>query len=196
MAEKKAIDSESIRIGHQIRDLRKSKGVTLVQMAETINRSVGYVSQVERGVSALPIPVLQSICELLEVQISWFFHGDVQAPADEVSTIVRKNSRRKMNFAGTGISEELLSPRLSSDLKMVLSIFEPNAGDEKSRLRKGEEAGYVQQGQLELGIGEKTYLLEEGDSFYLEDNDQSHRVRNPSKTEKLIVLWVLNGASY
>ncbi|MFW8632299.1 helix-turn-helix domain-containing protein [Vibrio natriegens] len=41
-----------------MRDFRKVKGITLAEMAERIQLSMGYVSQVERGVSSLPIPKL------------------------------------------------------------------------------------------------------------------------------------------
>ncbi|WP_325073284.1 helix-turn-helix domain-containing protein, partial [Pseudomonas guariconensis] len=34
-----------------IRDLRKFKGLTLGELAQRIGRSVGFLSQVERGVS-------------------------------------------------------------------------------------------------------------------------------------------------
>ncbi len=189
---KEAADSENLRIGRQIRDLRKAKGITLTQMAETIQRSVGYVSQVERGVSALPIPVLQSICDVLGVQISWFFHTDSEVPMDELNHIVRKESRRSLNFSGTGIREELLSPKLSGQLKMILTTFAPGAKSSESRELKGEEGGLVQSGTLELMIGEKRFLLNPGDSFVL-TGEEPYRASNPSETEDAVVVWTISG---
>ena len=188
---KEAADSENLRIGRQIRDLRKAKGITLIEMAENIQRSVGYVSQVERGVSALPIPVLQSICDVLGVQISWFFHTDSEVPADELNHIVRANARRSLNYSGTGIHEELLSPRLSGQLKMILTTFAPGAGSD-ARDRKGEEGGLVQSGVLELGIGEKSFILNTGDSFTL-TGDEPHWCKNPSDSEETIGIWTVSG---
>jgi len=189
------MEKESIRIGRQIRDLRKAKGVTLITLAKKIGRSVGYVSQVERGVSSLPIPTLQAICEVFGVQISWFFHADTQAPADEINHIVRANARRSLNFTDTGIREELLTPRLSGQLKMVLTTFSPGAGNNEPRQRKGEETGVVQSGKIELGIGDKSFVLSTGDSFSLTEED-FHWVRNPSATEDAVVVWTLNGGIY
>ncbi|WP_432470347.1 helix-turn-helix domain-containing protein [Amphritea sp. HPY] len=187
-----AIDNENLRIGAQIRDLRKAKGITLITMAEKIGRSVGYVSQVERGVSSLPIPVLQAISQVLDVQISWFFHADGEVPLNEVDHIVRSDARRSLNFSGTGIREELLSPRLSGQLQMVLTTFAPGAGSQESRQRKGEEGGLVQSGTLELGIGDKQFLLSAGDSFIL-SGDETHWSRNPSQEEETVVIWTLAG---
>lgn len=191
-----AADEESIRVGRQIRDLRKAKGITLAAMADRIGRSVGYMSQVERGVSALPIPVLQTISEVLEVQITWFFHSSTQQPMQEQGTVVRAQSRRQLDFSGTGIHEELLSPTLSGELLMILTTFSPlSSTDKEPRKRKGEEAGYVQSGRLQLTIGEQHFDLNAGDSFVI-NGDEPHMVHNPSNTDDAIVVWVITPANY
>ncbi len=190
------LDAGNIRIGRQIRDLRKAKGITLSTMAEKIGRSVGYVSQVERGVSALPIPQLQAISEILDVNITWFFHSETEQPVNEIGKVVRADSRRQIDFSGTGIHEELLSPALSGELLMILSTFSPLAGtDLEPRQRKGEEAGYVQSGCLELTIGEETFVLNTGDSFSITGNDP-HRARNPSTDKNAVVVWVITPPNY
>lgn len=188
--------AESIRIGRQIRDLRKAKGITLQTMADEIGRSVGYISQVERGVSSLPIPVLQSISKVLGVQITWFFHSDAEQPLAELGYVVRANSRRQLHFAGTGIHEELLSPSLSGELLLILSTFSPLAeSDAQPRKRSGEEAGYIQSGQIELTIGDQVFMLQAGDSFSMR-TDETHLVRNPSDTESATVVWVITPPNY
>ena len=194
-----ALDSktqENVRIGSQIRDLRKSKNISLTVMAEKIGKSVGYISQVERGVSSLPIPVLQSISDVLEVQITWFFHAENQPDMDELNHIVRKDSRRRLDFFGTGISEELLSPKLSGSFLTILTTFSPGArSDETQRMHKGDEAGYIQSGTLELTIGEQQFTLYEGDSFSI-SGDESHFVRNPSTDQDTVVIWTLLSGNY
>ena len=189
-------DQESVRIGRQIRDLRKAKGITLQSMADRIERSVGYVSQVERGVSALPIPVLQLISDVLGVQITWFFHAKSEQPLDEVEHIVRAGLRRQINYSGTGIHEELLSPSMAGDLLMILTTLSPlAASDKQQRKHRGEEAGYLQSGTLQLTLGEKKYCLEAGDSFCIKSNE-THQIRNPSKRTNAVVVWVITPPNY
>jgi len=183
------------QIGQQIRDLRKAKGITLIAMAKHIDRSIGYLSQVERGVSALPIATLKAISEMLNVNISWFFHTDNETPKEELNYIVRSDNRRHLNYTGTGISEELLTPHLSKQLQMILTTLAPKADTLEHRQRSGEEAGFVQSGSLELYIGEERFSLQAGDSFSLHD-DKPHRVYNPSETENTVIIWTLVGASY
>ncbi|MBU2965106.1 XRE family transcriptional regulator [Amphritea sp. 2_MG-2023] len=189
---KEAADQENLRIGRQIRDLRKAKNITLIDMAERIQRSVGYVSQVERGVSSLPIPVLQAISDVLGVQISWFFHSDREVPLDELNHIVRKDSRRSLNLSESGIREELLSPQLSGQLKMILTTFAPGIKNREPRKMKGEEGGVVQSGTLSLWIENNHFILNAGDSFTLY-GDENYRVGNASETEETVVVWTIIG---
>lgn len=191
----KPIDTDNLRVGRQIRDLRKAKGITLATMSQQINRSLGYLSQVERGVSALPIPVLKAISEVLGVNISWFFHSDTETPLQELKYIVRSDQRRRLNYTGTGITEELLTPQLSSQIQMILTTLSPGAKNTQPRMRAGEEAGIVQSGVLELTIGKQLFILQSGDSFSLND-ELAHQVYNPSKTENTVIVWTLSGASY
>ena len=63
-----AVSSQSV--GEQIRDLRKIRTLTLQGLADKISRSVGYVSQIERNISDVSIPVLKEIAEALDVNIN------------------------------------------------------------------------------------------------------------------------------
>jgi transcriptional regulator with XRE-family HTH domain len=188
-------DPESLRIGRQIRDLRKAKRITLATLAEQLDRSVGYLSQVERGVSSLPIGVLQAISGILGVRVSWFFQSDDEAPLEEREYLVRADHRRSMTFSGIGVREELLSPRLSGQLLLIMTRLAPGAsGGKEPRQRKGEEAGYVEAGTLELKIGQQTFLLGPGDSFAI-TGDEPHLISNPGDTETRVV-WVMTGVEY
>tara|TARA_A100001391_G_scaffold105283_1_gene70397 strand:+ start:202 stop:825 length:624 start_codon:yes stop_codon:yes gene_type:complete len=188
-------EQEDRRIGRQLRDLRKSRQLTLSQLAGQVGKSVGYLSQVERGVSSLPIGVLQTLSEALGVRVSWFFQPGGSESAAEQEVIVRADQRRAMNLGAIGAREELLSPRLSGQLTLIMTRLQPGgSGGETHRERRGEEAGYVESGQLELTLGEQTFLLNPGDSFSL-TGDEPHWIRNPGDSETRIV-WVMTGVEY
>ncbi|MDD5999884.1 MAG: helix-turn-helix transcriptional regulator [Lachnospiraceae bacterium] len=57
-------------IGNRIQTRRKQKGYTQEQMAEALDFSVGFVSQVERGVTKLSLDSLADVAEFLECSIS------------------------------------------------------------------------------------------------------------------------------
>jgi len=187
--------STGVPVGEQIRDLRKAKGKTLQNLADAIGRSVGYVSQIERNLSVVSIPVLHGIALELGVNISWFFQGNAQAPAHERDIIVRADARRRLDFTGTGMIEELLSPNLGGAYQMVLGTFAPGAETaDKTYSRTGEESGYIIKGQLELWLGERHFLMGPGDTFTFSVTEP-HRSRNPGTTET-VVLWVIAPPSY
>lgn len=180
-------------IGGQIRELRKIKGFTLQQVAEQVGISVGYLSQIERNQSKLPIGILRKVSDVLGVHINWFFQTSPDTPPEERDFIVRKNNRRKLTFTGLGISEELLSPNLSGPLELLLSTIEPGA-DSGDYSHDGVEAGFVLQGTLDLWIADRHYRLAEGDSFSFRSTD-IHRCANPDDVPTKVV-WVITPPHY
>lgn len=187
-------DSNKHPIGYQIRDLRKAKRMTLIQLAQEIGRSVGYVSQIERGLSEVSIPTLTKIAEALEVQIAWFFQAQEHTKTDEPEFLVRANNRRQLRFTGTGVSEELLSPNLSGEILMILTRTKPNAISGEPISRDVEESGLVIKGSMDISIDGKWHTLNTGDSFCL-PRGATHQFRNPND-EVCESIWVLSPANY
>ena len=180
-------------IGSQIRELRKVKGRTLQQVADAAGISVGYLSQIERNQSQLPIGVLKKICDALDVHMNWFFQPSVDVPPEERDTIVRAANRRRLTFTGLGIQEELLSPNLGGPLELLMSTIEPGA-DSGDYSHDGAEAGLVISGKLDLWIGDNYFALNAGDSFSFKSTE-THRCAN-SGTEPAKVVWVITPPHY
>ncbi|WP_037492656.1 helix-turn-helix domain-containing protein [Sneathiella glossodoripedis] len=193
MPNKRPYDPKAL--GSQIRDLRKAKRMTLVELAHATNRSTGNISEIERGKTAVTIPVLQEIAAALGVELNWFFEGQSQVSGDEANYIVRKQNRRILQMQNVGLTEELLSPSLQGPLELLLTTFDPNSGTgEGGRHRKGDEAGYLITGQLEISIEEKCYKLEAGDSFSLPKGG-THSCFNPGP-DKTTVLWAITPPTF
>jgi transcriptional regulator with XRE-family HTH domain len=83
------------RIGGEIRDLRKARGVTLAAMAEASGLSVGYLSLVERNLATPSIKSLHAVSRALGATIGWFFETG-EAPEAERDLIVRRARRRAL----------------------------------------------------------------------------------------------------
>ena len=62
-------------IGRQIRDLRKSRGLTLKQMARRTNLSVSLLSQIERAESSASVSSLFKVATALDVPLTDLFGG-------------------------------------------------------------------------------------------------------------------------
>jgi transcriptional regulator with XRE-family HTH domain len=186
------IDPEAA-IGEQLRELRLVKNLTLKEVAEKAGISVGYLSQLERNYSRLPIGVLKKISDVLGVHMNWFFQQTNEGAPGERDVVVRAKNRRRMSFTGLGIAEELLSPNLSGPLELLISTIDAGA-DSEDYSHDGAEAGLVLSGTLELWVSGRHFLLQEGDSFAFKSTDV-HRCANPSEVPTR-VLWVITPPHY
>ncbi len=180
-------------VGEQLRELRKAKGMTLQQVASGAGISVGYLSQIERNQSRMPIGVLRRISDVLGVHINWFFQRAPGGPPEERDIVVRAANRRRMTFTGLGISEELLTPNLAGPLELLLSTIAPGA-DSEDYSHDGVEAGLVIAGTLDLWVSGRHFRLQEGDSFSFRSTE-THRCANPGKTPTKVV-WVITPPHY
>ncbi|MEM9717323.1 MAG: XRE family transcriptional regulator, partial [Pseudomonadota bacterium] len=150
-------------LGADLRSIRKSRGLTLTDLADRIGRSVGWVSQVERDISQPSIDDLRELASALSVPLSIFFGST--SKAEEVGKVVRANLRRTIGGGEMGLKEELLSPDLTDDFEMVRSVFEAGAELKQPVSRPTQEVGYLVSGRLSLWIGDQRFDLEQGDSF-------------------------------
>ena len=159
----KPLFRSSGKIGSDIRALRRSRNWTLNDLAEQLNRSVGWLSQVERDVSEPALDDIRNIAALFSLPVSFFFSNGTDS--DEAAYIVRSGTRRVMTDAPKGLAESLLSPDLGGAFEIIHSVFAPGAACPEPFVRPTEEAGYVLEGRLVLFIDEVRFELNQGDSF-------------------------------
>lgn len=179
-------------VGADIRSLRKARGLTLTDLCDALGRSVGWLSQVERGQTDPSIPDLKSIAALFKVPVSFFFRHE-DAPENERGWIVRSVARATMGSLEDGLKEELLSPDISGEFEMIRSVFAPGAKRDVMPPRDTQDGGYVVSGELELTIGDTAYLLRKGDSFQF--NRQPYGWRNISN-DVAEVIWIISPPIY
>jgi quercetin dioxygenase-like cupin family protein len=70
----------------------------------------------------------------------------------------------------------------SGRLLSAVTVMEPGAEFGKSFLHEGEEVHMVVKGIIEYKVGEKSYILEEGDWLWHESNEP-HHARNLGEGE-------------
>ncbi|MCF6305405.1 MAG: XRE family transcriptional regulator [Rhodobacteraceae bacterium] len=179
-------------LGRDLRALRKSRGLTLSQLAKGSNRSVGFISQVERGISDPSIKDLRTLAKVLDVPVSLLFMSETPDPVER-DFIVRKGARRSLGTKIDGIVEELLSPDLGGSFEMFRSVIEPFTEQSEPVLRQTEEAGYIVQGQIDLWINEQKFSLKTGDSFRFDH--QPCRWHNRGDIQA-IIIWVVSPPVY
>jgi len=187
-------DGRAARLGEELRALRKAHGLTLQALARKSGKSISFISKIERGRARPSITALQDIAEALDVPICWFFETDGPVPADERPYIVRANRRRRLSYFGMtstdymGREDFLLSAGLDGRLALGVSHYEPGgtAGDDLYT-HQGEEAGLVLEGEIELTLDKKVFLLKHGDSFSFPAS-LPHTYRNSGEITA-VLMW-------
>lgn len=175
-----------------IRALRKARGLTLADLAQRLKRSVGWLSQVERGLSVPSIDDLRRFAELFGVPLGMFFGHD-PANESERGVVVRAGRRRTLGTSDSGLVEELLSPDLGGSFEVLRSVFAPGAELSVAANRPTEEAGYVVSGRFDIEIASVWHSLGEGDSFRFAA--RPFRWRNPGVVPA-VVIWVVSPPVY
>ncbi|MEY8830868.1 helix-turn-helix domain-containing protein [Sedimentitalea sp. XS_ASV28] len=174
-------------LGADLRALRKARGITLAELAESLGRSVGWLSQVERDLSEPSITDLRHIAASLDVPVSMLF-GHAPAPAAEAGYVVRAGARRTIGSGAAGLVEELLSPDLTDDFEMVHSTFKPHSRIGEVVVRATQEVGYVISGKLDLVISGQGFTVNPGDSFRI--RGEPFEWINPYD-EPAVAIWVI-----
>lgn len=174
-------------LGADLRALRKARGMTLADLAHSLNKSVGWLSQVERGLSEPTVTDLRHLSRLLDVPVSLLF-GQSPAPSAEAGRVVRARTRRAIGPRVDGLTEELLSPDLTDDFEMVHSIFAPHSKVAKPVNRPTQEVGYMISGQLNLRIDDADFTVGPGDSFRIKN--EPFQWSNPYDIPA-VAIWVI-----
>lgn len=170
-----------------IRDLRKHKNLTLGELAARIDRSVGFLSQVERGLSRPTVADLTAISETFGVPTTYFY--SLSKPRD-VPWVTRPGERRTLHYAG-GITDVLASPTMAGGFSMLESRLDPGATSGEGHLNdSSEQGGFVLEGELSIWYGEDAgpVTLGPNDSFQLPPH-ATFRYANLSDSPTR-VLWV------
>ena len=63
------------QLGQHIKHIRKSRKMTQEGLAERLDVSVGYVSQIERGATKISLDLLAAIATILNCEIAYFLDG-------------------------------------------------------------------------------------------------------------------------
>jgi transcriptional regulator with XRE-family HTH domain len=187
----KAEPAMDVAVGQRIRDLRRTRAMSLEAVAARTELSIGFLSQIERGLSSPSLRVLATLADVLGVGIAGLFGTKEDAAAAPNAVVTRERQRAQLNLWRTGISKQLLSPAGSEGrLNLFLVHMEPggSTGDE-FYTHDGEEAGLVIEGEMKLTVDAESWTLKHGDSFRFASR-RPHRFSNPSGDSKAVVLWV------
>jgi transcriptional regulator with XRE-family HTH domain len=179
-----------MNIGNKIKELRIQKSLTQEELANRVELSKGFISQLERDLASPSIATLVDILQCLGTNLEEFFSGTT---AEQV--VFKKNDyfekydtelKNEIKWIIPNAQKNMLEPILLT-LKAGGSTYPDNP-------HEGEEFGYLLNGSITLHIGNRTYKVKKGEAFYFTANKQ-HYITTSSKTGAML-LWISTPPSF
>ncbi|MEM9342892.1 MAG: XRE family transcriptional regulator [Pseudomonadota bacterium] len=180
--------------GLEVRQLRKARGLTLVQLAETSGMSVSHVSAIERGAVNASIDKVNRLADALGVPVAWFFTRRPGIGPLERAHVVRAENRRNLNILYQETAEEsgytdwLLSSTIGGEFYVGLSEYGPCGDIDELVVREGEQHCLVLDGEIELRLQDEVITLQAGDSYSIPGH-VPHQTRNAAPRPARMI-WV------
>lgn len=151
-------------IGTRIRSRRNELGMSLRALAEKVDLTASFLSQIERDLADPSIKSLRRVADALSVPMLYFL-AEYESP----SPVVRANERKTLTIPRTKTTYELLTPDLNRKMELFVTHLDPKKGNIATVLtHPTEECVWVLEGKLRVQLDETVYDLNAGDSIYFE----------------------------
>lgn len=176
-----------MRVGKRVRELRKAKKITLVELSKQTGIAQATLSRIETETMTGTVESHRKIAEALGLGLA-----ELYAPLDRrYQEIVhaKKEVPRKVSHQGKGCQVELLTQEVTK--KKITPLEMTLAGNTKTSLERNERGVekfvWVLDGELEVMLEKETYVVKTGETLYF-DASLPHRFSNPrAKTAKLFI---------
>lgn len=169
-------------IGKKLRELRKQNDLTLEDLASRSELTKGFLSQVERNLTAPSIATLADILEALGSNLSEFFHEEEEKQivfgADDFFVDEKEDYQ----------VEWIIPNAQKNQMEPILMTLYPHKKSHVQTSYTGEEFGYVLKGNITIARGGKKYKVKAHETFYM-DGAKSHYLYNHGNSPAKI-LWI------
>ena len=189
--------------GRRIREMRKRRGLTLKEVAEATGYTIGHISQIERDLKSPSLVALRKIAACLNCSEVWLIMDDSELSAkspeegkkSKESYLMRKENRIPMKIPEIDVSYSIFTPSKlpnaqEAQMTGLIVRLNPNTWVTEQMISHGnyDESLLLLKGELELRIDNSTYMIYEGDSFYIPKNCL-HNYLNTSNEEATIIVY-------
>ena len=189
--------------GRRIREMRKRRGLTLKEVAEATGYTIGHISQIERDLKSPSLVALRKIAACLNCSEVWLIMDDSELSAksseegkkSKESYLMRKENRIPMKIPEIDVSYSIFTPSKlpnaqEAQMTGLIVRLKPNTWVTEKMISHGnyDESLLLLKGELELRIDNSTYIIYEGESFYIPKNCL-HNYLNTSDEEATIIVY-------
>lgn len=172
-------------IGEKIKQRRKELGLSLRELAEKVDLTASFLSQIERDQASPSIDSLRKISQALSVPMFYFL-----LEQDAPSPVVRHHQRRQLTLPEANITYQLLTPNVDRKMEVILAELDPRDGEVPLvHYQHTEECIFVLKGALDVTLGSELYQLEAGDAIYFDGLMLQHlKARGTERVSYLSII--------
>ena len=174
--------TETLALVERLRARRKEIGLTMQQVADRAGLSVGFISQIERGITTPSLSSLVSVSRVLGLHVSEFL---AQPRVDTPQT--RHDERPVYAISENSVTYERISSFFPGSVLRSVIIHEPPGHRGEPIAHEGEEMLFVLEGAITVEVDGDRSILERGDSIHF-PSTKIHSTWNHSDTPATI-LW-------
>lgn len=176
-------------IGPKLRTTRIAQGLTIAQLAEATGLSTGFVSRLERDETSPSVATLRAVCQVLSLPIGSLF----ESPDHQV---VHLYDAPRINFGGSLVVEQLLTPRSEAGVQILRSVLEPGASGGKDfyTIACEVEALHVLSGGVTVRFPQRNVELSANDTLTFAGRQPHTWVNTTGSPSE--VLWVIVPAAW
>ncbi len=171
-----------MQIGEKIRMLRLKRNLTQEELADRCELSKSFISQLENDYTSPSIETLEDIVTALGTTLKWFFSDD-----KEEKTVFNSEDFFEKRYDDS-VWTWLVPNSQKNEMEPILVELFPGGEADSDMPHEGEEFGYVLKGEITLTLGEKKFVVSQGDSFYYAA-DKTHTIKNESESPAKFI-WV------
>ena len=177
------------KLGERIRNLRKEKKLTLVEIAQKTGIAQATLSRIETGTMMGTVESHSKIAEAIGITLAELY-ASVDDRENSIS-LKKKENDPKITLHTQQVHVELLTSE-SFKKKITPLLITLQAGGETSTeaLERGvEKFFYVLEGEVKMQMGQKDFILKSGDTLYF-DASLPHTLSNEKKSAAKILAAV------
>jgi len=157
-------DALAGRIGANLKALRLESGMSQKSLAQATQLSPTLISRIESGLVRPSIATLELIAQSLKVDIGYFFQDEEKGQY----SISQKEKRKTVPYQRGYNIETLVDGMENRFMDPAIITLKGKDEEEKVELagHEGQEFMYVLEGNVELILGSKRFVLRKGDAAY------------------------------
>lgn len=178
-----AIPDRSKHLGRQLRQRRRELGLTLKEVARGAGLSVGFISQIERGIATPSLSSLVAVSHALQTEVAGFLSQPVAETA-----LSRHDQRAVYTISENSLAYERVSSSFPGSTLRSVIIHEPPGHRGEPIAHEGEEMMFVLKGAITVELEGERSVLEESDSIHFRSS-RTHATWNHTDAPAA-VLWV------